>query len=215
MVYLKLRLNQGQEWSSVTISSLSKMVFGVKNIVVKKVEAEQSGESMQLIIHARPHKRDMCRCGICGQKSPRYDCGTGVRRWRAPDLGSGIKVFVEAEAPRVCCPEHGVVVQQFPWARHYSKFTRNFGDTAVCLSLHLSRKAVAAYLRISWDTVGPIISRVEKELSANHHPLDNLVNIGIDETSYKKAHKYITVIVNHDTNSARRFGLFRETAQGG
>ena len=108
---------------------------------------------------------------------------------------------MEAEAPRVRCPEHGVVVQQFPWARRHSKFTRNFEDTVVWLSLHLSRKAVAEYLRISWDTVGPIISRVEKELSANHHPLDNLVNIGIDETSYKKGHKYITVIVNHDTNT--------------
>ena len=31
--------------------------------------------------------------------------------------------------------------------------------------------------------------------------MDNLVNIGIDETSYKKGHKYITVIVNHDTNT--------------
>ena len=31
--------------------------------------------------------------------------------------------------------------------------------------------------------------------------LDGLVNIGIDETSYKKGHKYITVIVNHDTNT--------------
>ena len=80
-------------------------------------------------------------------------------------------------------------------------FTRNFEDTAVWLSLHLSRKAVAEYLRISWDTVGPIISRVEKEISAHHQPLDNLVNIGIDETSYKKGHKYITVIVNHDTNT--------------
>ena len=31
--------------------------------------------------------------------------------------------------------------------------------------------------------------------------MDNLVNIGIDETSYKKNHKYITVVVNHDTNA--------------
>ena len=108
----------------MTISSLSKMVLGVKNIVVEKVEAEQPGEGLRLIIHARPHKRDMCRCGICVQKSPRYDCGNGVRRWRAPDLGSGIKVYVEAEAPRVCCPEHGVVVQQFPWSRHHSKFKK-------------------------------------------------------------------------------------------
>lgn len=199
MVHLKLRLNQGQEWSYVTISSLSKIVLGVKKIVVEKVEAEQSSEGMQFIIHARPHIRNMCRCGICGQKSPRYNCGNGVRRWR--NHGSGIKVFVEAEAPRVCCPEHGVVVQQVPWARHHSKFTRNFEDTAVWLSLHLSSKATAEYLRISWDTVGSIISRVEKELSAHHQPLDNLVNIGIDETSYKKGHKYITVIVNHDTHT--------------
>ena len=42
---------------------------------------------------------------------------------------------------------------------------------------------------------------MEKELSENNHPLDTLVNIGIDETSYKMGHKYITVIVNHDTNT--------------
>ena len=47
----------------------------------------------------------------------------------------------------------------------------------------------------------PIISRVEKELSKNINPFDNLVNIGIDETSYKKGHKYITIVVNHDTNT--------------
>jgi hypothetical protein len=31
--------------------------------------------------------------------------------------------------------------------------------------------------------------------------LNGLVHIGIDETSYRKGHKYITVIVNHDTNT--------------
>ena len=31
--------------------------------------------------------------------------------------------------------------------------------------------------------------------------LNGLVNIGIDETSYQKGHKYITVVVNHDTNT--------------
>ena len=114
----------------MTVSSLSKIILGVKNIVVEKVEIEECN---------RPRKRDMCRCSVCGQKSPRYDRGNGIRRWRAPDFGSGMKVYVEAEAPRVCCPEHGVVVQQFPWARHHSKFTRNFEDTAVWLSLHLSQ----------------------------------------------------------------------------
>ncbi len=31
--------------------------------------------------------------------------------------------------------------------------------------------------------------------------LDGLVRISIDETSYRKRHKYITVVVNHDTNT--------------
>ena len=130
----------------MTVSSLSKIILGVKNIVVEKVEIEGRDQDSQLIISARPqdsqliisarpHKRDMCRCSVCGQKSPRYDRGNGIRRWRAPDFGSGMKVYVEAEAPRVRCPEHGVVVQQFPWARLHSKFTRNFEDTAVCMAL--------------------------------------------------------------------------------
>ena len=98
VIYLKLRIDQGQEWSSVTVSSLSKIILGVKNIVVEKVEIEECNQESQLIISARPHKRDMCRCSVCGQKSPRYDCGNGIRRWRAPNLGSGMKVYVEAEA---------------------------------------------------------------------------------------------------------------------
>ena len=47
-----------------------------------------------------------------------------------------------------------------------------------------------------------IICRALHDLEPEHsRRLDSLVNIGIDETSYKKGHKYITVIVNHDTNT--------------
>ena len=199
MIYLKLCRNQDQEWSPVTISSLAKMLVGVNNIVVENLDF--SANDNEIVISARPYKRDQCRCGICGRKAPGYDCGSGLRKWRAMDIGNSVKVYVESKAIRVNCPEHGVVVQQFPWARHKSRFTKNFEETAVWLSLHMSRKTVSEYLRVSWDTVGPIISRVEKELSKNTSPFDNLVNIGIDETSYKKGHKYITIVVNHDTNT--------------
>ena len=58
-----------------------------------------------------------------GKECPGFDRGKGPRRWRAPNFGSGVKVFIEAEAPRVRCPEHGVVVQQLPWAQPRSGFT--------------------------------------------------------------------------------------------
>ena len=183
----------------MTISSLAKMLVGVNNVVVEHLDF--SADDNEIIISARPYKRDQCRCGICGRKAPGYDSGNGIRRWRAMDIGNSVRVYIESKAFRVNCPEHGVVVQQFPWARHKSRFTKNFEEMAVWMSLHMSRKSVSEYLRVSWDTVGPIISRVEKELSKDTNPFDDLVNIGIDETSYKKGHKYITIVVNHDTNT--------------
>ncbi|MER2149000.1 MAG: hypothetical protein ABS987_07575 [Ruminococcus sp.] len=48
----------------MTVSSLSKIILGVKNIVVEKVEIEECNQDSQLIISARPHKRDMCRCAL-------------------------------------------------------------------------------------------------------------------------------------------------------
>ena len=53
-----------------------------------------------------------------------------------------------------------------------------------------------------WETVGRCVNRALHDLEPERsRRLDGLVNIGIDETSYKKGHKYITVIVNHDTNT--------------
>ena len=70
------------------------------------------------------------------------------------------------------------------------------------MAVNCSRIAVAAFMRISWNTVGPIIERVEKDLDINPNArFDNLVRIGVDETSYRKGYKYITTVVNHDTGN--------------
>ena len=184
----------------MTISSLLKKVLGVNGIVVEdvKFEATVSGEQMVVQGHATRHEQR--RCPVCGRKCPLYDHGRGVRRWRALDMGNSMKVFIEADAPRIECRKHGILVQKIPWARPGSRYTRSFEETLVWLCLHLARQTIAEYMRVSWDTVGPVMTRVEKELSASQNPYDHLVNIGIDETSYKKGHKYITVVVDHDTN---------------
>ncbi|MDE7245972.1 MAG: hypothetical protein K2O18_18625 [Oscillospiraceae bacterium] len=56
------------------------------------------------------------------------------------------------------------------------------------LSVHTSRSTVAEYMRVEWHTVGGICQRVYKDLKANSPSrFESLVNIDIDETSYKKA----------------------------
>ena len=69
-----------------------------------------------VIAHVRPRRGARGRCGRCGRRAPGYDHGEGRRRWRALDLGT-TKVFLEADAPRVRCREHGVTVAAVPWAR--------------------------------------------------------------------------------------------------
>ena len=70
------------------------------------------------------------------------------------------------------------------------------------MAVNCSKSSVAAFMRISWNTVGPVISRVEKDLDISpEERFNNLVRIGVDETSYRKGNKYITAVVNHDTGN--------------
>jgi transposase len=131
----------------------------------------------------------------------RYDAGTRHRRWRSLDLGPK-RVYIEADEPRVLCPECGVVAAKVPWARHGARCTRDFEDTVAWLALHTSKNVVSELMRVAWNTVGGIVGRVYDDVrSRSQNRFDGLVRIGIDETSYKKGHKYMTVVVNHDTGA--------------
>ena len=57
-------------------------------------------------------------------------------------------------------------------------------------------------MRIDWKTVGPVCERVSEDLEATRggSRFDGLRRIGVDETSYKKGHKYLTVVVDHERN---------------
>jgi transposase len=67
------------------------------------------------------------------------------------------------------------------------------------MAVHTTISAVAELCRIEWHSVGGICSRVYDELTAARGSarFDGVRRIGIDETSYKKGHKYLTVIVDH------------------
>lgn len=65
-----------------------------------------------------------------------------------------------------------------------------------CNKLH-KKGCLRTYANI-WHTVGPIISRVKKELEPTAHHFEGLENIGIDGTSHRKGHKYLTVIIECD-----------------
>jgi len=87
------------------------------------------------VFSVRPYARDAARCSRCLARCPGYDAGAGVRRWRKFDVGT-VKTYLPAPAPRVACPEHGVVVvvAAMARARASAKCTYTLKDTCAWLA---------------------------------------------------------------------------------
>jgi transposase len=171
-------------------------LLGVERTVVEEIEFD--AEAGVLVAHVRPRRGVRQRCGRCGRRAGGYDQGEGRRRWRGLDWGV-VQVFLEADAPRVDCPEHGPTVIAVPWARHGAGHTYAFDDQVAWLAVRTSKTAVQALMRIAWRTVGAVCARVAADAQARVDRWADLRRIGIDEISYKKGHRYLTVVVDHDS----------------
>jgi transposase len=111
------------------------------------------------------------------------------------DLGVW-RLELRATLRRLECPEHGVRVEGVPFARHRCGFTRDFEALVAWLATRTDQTTICRLVRIDWDTVGRIISRVcADELDADR--LHNLFEIGIDEVSWKRQHNYLTLVADH------------------
>jgi transposase len=180
----------------VRFRSVWQRVLGLVHTVVEGVDVDAKEHAV--VISVRPTARARQRCGRCGRRSPWYDRGEGRRRWRSLDLGI-TKAYLEADAPRVECRRHGPTVAAVPWARHRAGHTRAFDDTVAWLAVACSKSAVKDLMRVAWASVGAIIERVSADIEATVDRLEGLRRIGIDEISHKRGHKYLTVVVDHDT----------------
>ena len=170
-------------------------VLGLTHTVIKFVTIEDD----RVVVDVRPHKSHGLRCPVCGRKCDHYDTSDAPRLWRAMDLARS-RCYLRYTTRRVRCPEHGVLVESVPWARHRARCTRDFEDWVAYLTVNCTVKAVTELARIEWHSVGPICGRVLDDLQARRGAgrFEGLRRIGIDETSYRKGHKYITVVVDHD-----------------
>jgi Helix-turn-helix domain of transposase family ISL3/Transposase len=99
----------------------------------------------------------------------------------------------------VPCPEHGVITAAVPWARHGAAHTRFFDDQVAWLAAARSKTTLTSLMRISWRTAGVIIARVDAEAEAACDRFAGPRRIGIGEAACKRGHKYLVIVVNHDT----------------
>jgi transposase len=136
-------------------------------------------------------------CPHCGYTTrSRYDTRPLPSRWRHLDLGCW-RVELRASLRRLACPSHGVVVEAVPFARPGAGLTRDFDDLLAWLATRMDKTSIARLCRVSWRTVGRACERVvASELDPGR--LDGLFRIGVDEISWRKHHRYLTLVVDHD-----------------
>jgi transposase len=148
-----------------------------------------------MLVEVRLRARRLA-CPLCPFTTrARYDTRPVSSYWRHLDFGTST-VVVCAGLRRVDCPEHGVLVEAVPFARYRSGFTRDFEDVTAYLATKTDKTTIARFLRIDWDTVGRICERVVAT-DLDQDRLDGLVNIGVDEISWRKHHKYLTLVTDH------------------
>ena len=153
-------------------------------------------DGRRMLVEARLRARRLA-CPLCPFTTrARYDTRpVPSSSWQHLDVGTAT-VVVFAYLRRLDCPEHGVLVEAVPFARYRSGFTRDFEDLAAFLATKTDKTTIARFLRIDWDTVGRICQRVVAT-DLDQDRLDGLVTIGVDEISWRKHHKYLTLVTDH------------------
>jgi transposase len=176
----------------VRVCTAFNRILALPGASVASVEFTDRG----LVLGLRRSRRRKLVCP-CGYKTwARYD--SSRRRWRHLDFAA-THVFVEADVFRVNCRGcHRVRTEEVPWARPGARHTRDFEDVVGWLAQRADKTTVATLLRCSWEAV----DNIAKRLVADHLDdtrLDGLRRIGVDEISYKRGHRYLTIVADHDT----------------
>ena len=186
-----------------TILNFKYMHVNKCEIIETKVQAYGELQDLKILtVYARPFKRLQGLCPKCMKKCSQNGFKQKEEsRWRAPNL-NGMPVYVCYRPHRILCPEHGALNEYIPWADGASRFTPEFNDEIAWMTCRMPKTDICLYHNINWRTVGNCFEaahkRHEPDVSVRIH--DNVVRICVDETSYKKGHKYITVVYDMDKN---------------
>lgn len=183
--------SDGMYIEPMRVSALLRRLLGFEHTRVLGAEFTDEG----IVVDVAPRWL-RCRCSVCGRKATAYD--KRERTWRHLDLG-GVKCELRYSLRRQECERCGIKVEAVPWAEVDSGFTKPFEELVALMAQKTDRTTVAGLLRIAWLSVGRIIERVTRRVGGEPaERLRGLRRIGIDELSYEKNHKYVTVVTDHD-----------------
>jgi transposase len=175
----------------VRVTTALSRLLRLPGVWVRKVRFEPGRVVVEVALKRRRLQCPLCEFSTRARKDTRPESSV----WRHLDLGVW-RLEVHCRRRRLWCPVHGARTEGVPFARPGSEFTRDFECLVAWLATRTDKSTIKRMLRIDWDTVGRIVKRVcDAELDPSR--LDDLYDIGVDEVSWKRQHRYLTLVVDH------------------
>lgn len=141
-------------------------------------------------------KQALLTCPACGAASQKVHDRL-PRSWRHLDFFQ-YEAWLHAEVPRVSCAACGKTTQLgVPWAREGSGFTLLFEALALTMCRDLPVRQTARALRVGdkklWRRIEHYVTEARKK-----QDMSQVRIVGIDETSLRRGHDYVTVVRDLD-----------------
>ena len=144
-------------------------------------------------------KQPLLACPACGAAAQKVHDRL-QRSWRHLDFFQ-YEAWLHADVPRVGCTACGKTTQMnVPWAREGSGFTLLFEALSLTMCRELPVRQAARALRVRdkqlWRRIEHYVSEARKR-----QDMSQVRIVGIDETSLRRGHNYVTVV--HDLDAKR------------
>lgn len=163
--------------------------------------------TLTLLVHLHAHGRSRGVCSGCICQRPAYD-RLRERWFEFVPLGNIPVRFIYAPR-RGDCPSCGVVVEARPWAAGKSPITTAYAWFLPSWAKVLSWTETARRFGTTWYVVFHAV-RHAVEWGKAHRHLDGITASGVDELSWKKGHKYLTLVYQIDRHCRRLLGIGRD-----
>ncbi|RME32383.1 MAG: ISL3 family transposase, partial [Deltaproteobacteria bacterium] len=173
------------------IKTLLNKVERFKSFVYGSVAVRLVDGVEALVIDIEPRRNSRPICPECGKKCNTYD-RQPQRLFEYLPVWS-FKAYFRYAPRRVNCPEHGVKVEALPWGFGKERMTFSYQVYLARWAKRLSWKETAAIFETSWDTVFRAVQFVV-DYGLTHRSLEGVTEIGVDEISVFKGHKYLTLV---------------------
>lgn len=157
-------------------------------------KADFNAEEMIVRIYIGIRKTAALVCPVCGGVTKRYGYEKNERVWRHADC-LFYPCYIHCRRPKILCPHCGTVQVNAPFERKNSRFTLMFEGYAMMILPDMPVAKTSALLRCDEKSLVKIMRHWVNK-AVNSMDLSDLGNLAIDETSFRRGHSYVTLIID-------------------